>query len=132
VDNLTGKKPGRPGPNPDAERRKIGRVVHDDRGNASVDWRDAPADYDRPVLELLGEPGPGIKSNEPHDPYAYRAARSAGGGAGSAGAGNANRAGGSRGSGNRTDLRKLSQWIKMMRELEQRKREGGGEGESGG
>ncbi|MFI5267975.1 MAG: aminotransferase class I/II-fold pyridoxal phosphate-dependent enzyme [Chloroflexota bacterium] len=26
--------------------------MHDERGNASVSWRDAPEDYERPVLEL--------------------------------------------------------------------------------
>jgi hypothetical protein len=66
-----------------AERRRVGTVVHDDRGNAKVEWRAAPADEERPVLELLGEDG---------------ASR-------------------------RTDLRKLSEWIKKMRELEERKRE---------
>ena len=44
----------------------------------------------------------------------------------------ANTSGAARKTGNttRTDLRKLSEWIKMMRELEERKRNGGG-GESG-
>jgi hypothetical protein len=114
VNNLKSKRPARPQTNPDAERRKVGRVVHDDRGNASVDWRDAPADYDRPVLEVLDVPGLSIKSEESCDPYAHRDARSAGAG------------------GSRTDLRKLSEWIKMMREREQRKRRSGGEGEAGG
>jgi hypothetical protein len=122
VNNLNSKKPGWREPNPDSERRKVGRVVHDDRGNASVSWRDAPADYDRPVLEVLGEPGLNIKSEQTYDPYAHRMARSAGDDA----------RGCSRGSGNRTDLRRLSEWIKMMREREQRKREDGGEAESGG
>ena len=35
-----------------ANRRRLGRVVHDDRGCASVEWHDAPQDYVRPVLEL--------------------------------------------------------------------------------
>lgn len=87
-------------------------VVHDDRGNASVSWRDAPEDYERPVLEVLGNPGLSIKHDEVYDPYARRVAHKPG-------------------SGNtvttRTDLRRLSEWIKMMRELEARKREGGGE-----
>jgi hypothetical protein len=116
MNNLTRKKPGGSEPNRDAERRKLGLVVHDDRGNASVSWRDAPADYDRPVLEVLGAPELTLKSDETHDPYAHRTARGAG-----------DRSGG----GSRTDLRKLSDWIKMMREREQRKRGGGG-GESGG
>ena len=94
---------------PASERRRIGTVVHDDRGNASVSWRDAPTDYERPVLEVLGTPGLSIKSDETYDPYARPTAPKSGGGATT-----------------RTDLRRLSEWIKLMRELEARKREGGG------
>lgn len=130
MNNLTRKKPGQPEQDRDAERRRIGRVVHDDRGNASVDWRDAPAHFERPVLEVLGDPGLSIKSEKTYDPYAHRPVRGAGddpigdthGG---------NRAGANRGNGTRTDLRKLSDWIKMMRELEERKRENGGSGGNG-
>jgi hypothetical protein len=132
VNNISRKKPGQPEPDRDAERRRIGRVVHDDRGNASVDWRDAPVDFERPVLEVLGDPGLSIKSEKTYDPYAHRPVRGAGedssGGTLSRGA----RDGANRGNGTRTDLRKLSDWIKMMRELEERKRETGGNGESGG
>jgi len=93
---------------PESERRRIGTVVHDDRGNASVKWRDAPADFKRTVLEVQGEPGLAIKTDESFDPYARRqqprvAARPHGHTA-------------------RTDLRKLSEHIKLMRELEERKR----------
>ena len=28
-----------------AERRRVGRIVRDDRDSASVEWVDAPADY---------------------------------------------------------------------------------------
>lgn len=86
------------------ERRRVGTVVHDDRGNASVTWRDAPSDYERPVLEVLGNPGLSVKSEESFDPYARRETRPR--------AGNTTR----------TDLRRLSEWIKQMRELEERKR----------
>jgi hypothetical protein len=68
-----------------AERRRLARIVHDDRGNASVEWVDAPAGYERPSLSIEGE--------------SYR------------------RSAGSRS----RDLRKLSEWIKMMRALEERK-----------
>jgi hypothetical protein len=88
-----------------AERRRVGTVVHDDRGNAKVEWRAAPADEERPVLELLGEDGLSLKTDEvSYDPYSRT---------------RPSRAGASR----RTDLRKLSEWIKKMRELEERKRE---------
>ena len=115
------------------ERRRIGTIVHDDRGNASVEWHAAPVDSERQVLEVLGEDrgnasverdaapvdeersvlevlGEGrltLKSEETsYDPYSSNRTRQ-------------------RGSGKRTDLRKLSEWIKEMRELEERKRNGG-------
>jgi hypothetical protein len=97
---------------PDAERRRIGTVVHDDRGNASVRWDDAPADYQRPVLELAGDSAPAPKPEEGFNPYAPGATGSTASSARSTG------------STTRTDLRKLSEWIKMMRELEERKRNG--------
>ncbi len=90
---------------PEAERRRMGKVVHDERGNASVRWRDAPADYERPLLEVLGNPTLSVKADESYDPYARRETR-----------GN--------GITSRTDLRKLSEWIKLMRELEERKKRG--------
>jgi hypothetical protein len=96
---------------PPAERRRIGRVVHDDRGNASVEWRAAPADHERQVLEVQGgDARLTLRTEETsYDPYARNRPRAAGSGA-------------------RTDLRKLSEWIKMMRELEERRRNGGGDG----
>ncbi len=90
----------------DTERRRIGLVVHDDRGQASVEWRDAPDDYERPVLEVLGNPQLALKSEETYDPYARHTATYPRTGPGST---------------SRTDLRKLSEWIKMKRELEERK-----------
>jgi hypothetical protein len=90
----------------DTKRRRIGLVVHDDRGQASVEWRDAPDDYERPVLEVLGNPQLALKSEESYDPYARHTATYPRTGPGST---------------SRTDLRKLSEWIKMKRELEERK-----------
>lgn len=96
-----------------SERRRLSRVRHDDRGNAYVEWVDVPAELvKRPKLEIESEPG-GLRLEAPQsscDPYS-------------------NRAGGARsktGNTTRTDLRKLSEWIKMMRELEERKRQDGG------
>ena len=88
-----------------AERRRVAKVVHDDRGNASIEWQAAPIGEERQVLEVLGEDGLAVKSDEvSYDPYSrHRPLRA-------------------RGSGKRTDLRKLSEWIKQMRELEERKR----------
>jgi hypothetical protein len=91
---------------PPCERRRLGTVVHDERGNASVEWRDAPADHERPVLEVQREDGLSLKREElSYDPYARNGPLR-------------------RGAGKRTDLRKLSEWIKKMRELEERKRSG--------
>jgi hypothetical protein len=106
VDQSTKTGPIPPESVPDTERRRIGEVVHDDRGNASVRWLDAPSDYQRPVLEVARDSAPARKPEASFDPYARGATRSTG-------------------NTTRTDLRKLSEWIKMMRELEERKRNGG-------
>jgi hypothetical protein len=95
------------------ERRRLSRVRHDDRGNAYVEWIDAPAEMiERPKLEIQRDAADLQLETESsaHNPYA-------------------NGSGGARKTGNttRTDLRKLSEWIKMMRELEERKRHGGGD-----
>src|SRR6185312_4871002 len=93
------------------ERRRLSRVRHDDRGNAYVEWVDAPAELvSRPKLEIEGHTG-GLQLDghrSAYNPYS-------------------NESGAGRKSGNttRTDLRKLSEWIKMMRELEERKRADG-------
>jgi hypothetical protein len=78
----------------------------------------APGDYERPVLEIEGARAPAapptrglstdslaIENEESHDPY-MRIPES-------------DR---KRASGQRTDLRKLSAWIKMMRSLEEAKK----------
>ena len=94
------------------ERRRLSRVRHDDRGNAYVEWVDAPAELvARPKLEIE-DPTGGLQldgQRSAYNPYS-------------------NDSGAGRKSGNttRTDLRKLSEWIKMMREREERKRSGGG------
>ena len=97
------------------ERRRLSRVRHDDRGNAYVEWVDAPADLiKRPKLEIEDESA-GLQLETPQtscDPYSNRA-----GAARTKGSGNTSR----------TDLRKLSEWIKMMRDLEERKRDDGKE-----
>jgi hypothetical protein len=87
----------------DAERRRIGRIVHDDRGNASVSWHDAPSDYKRQVFELEENPGALAIQKAPRtfNPYETVTLPEP-----------------------KKDLKKLSEWIKMMRDLEERKRRG--------
>ena len=111
MDSTNKKRPVDDG-RPEAERRRIGVVVHDDRGNASVTWHDAPGDEERQVLEILGEPKLTLKTEEENfDPYARHQSGKNSGPARTAAR-------------KPTDLRKLSEWIKMMRELEERKRNG--------
>jgi hypothetical protein len=95
-------------PDSTGERRRLSRVRHDERGNAYVEWIDAPAQrVERPKLEIQRAPGE-LHLQDTHreyDPYS-------------------NHSGAGRRTGNttRTDLRKLSAWIKLKRELEERKR----------
>ena len=112
-------RPGQPDAEPKAERRRLSRVVHDHKGTATVQWYDdAAADYERPALEIEGAKTPGtplkrglstgslaIEGADSHNPYMRipEADRK-------------------RAPGQRTDLRKLSAWIKMMRSLEEAKK----------
>jgi hypothetical protein len=103
---------------PKAERRRLSRIVHDHKGNATVEWFDAPADYERPVFEIEGAREPAapprrglstgslaIENDDSHDPYTRspEAQRKSG-------------------STTRTNIRELSAWIKMMRSLEEAKK----------
>lgn len=90
-------------------RRRIGTIVHDDRGMASVEWHDAPADTERPVLQVVANPPLAVKDDVSYDPYARHTATVPGT---------------ARGNTTRTDLRKLSEWIKMKRALEDRRLRG--------
>jgi hypothetical protein len=85
------------------ERRRVGTVQHDERGNASVRWHDAPADEQRKALEILSGPIT-VKADDSFDPYARGGKPAA-----------------KPRPGPRKDLRKLSEHIKKMRELEARK-----------
>jgi hypothetical protein len=99
-----------PAPPPaEANRRRLGRVVHDERGNAFVTWHDAPVDEKREVLEILGDAKLTVKTEHNYDPYARGGVRPAALPARPA---------------KPKDLRKLGEWIKMMRELEARKAAG--------
>jgi hypothetical protein len=111
-------------PEPAGERRRMGKVVHDHKGTATVQWHDAPSDYERVPLEIEGaREGPqaprrtvqtgelALEREDNHNPYTMSAP--------------ADR---KRDSGTRTDLRKLSAWIKLMRQLEESKRNSGDDG----
>jgi hypothetical protein len=94
----------------------MGRIVHDERGAASLEWRDAPDDYDRPVLRIEGsgvkpDEKLSIKTEDTFNPYDRKPESSATGTHPLARTG-------------KRDLRKLSEWVKMMRELEERKKRG--------
>jgi hypothetical protein len=93
------------------ERRRLGKVVHDERGNARVEWVDAPEGTERPTLSLE-ETQPAFKPERGYNPY-EKNARALQGPREDPSARPAKR-----------DLRKLSEWIKQMRELEERRRRG--------
>jgi hypothetical protein len=93
------------------ERRRIGRIVRDDRDSATVEWMDAPADYRRVPLAIEGTLPPGVKRAQGgYNPYETISPSKAGADADKRPA--------------KRDLRKLSAWIKQMRELEERKKRG--------
>jgi len=92
----------------DTERRRIARIVHDDRGNATVKFHDAPNDYQRQVLELEGDPSPLAIKKAPRTFNPYECATLPDSS--------------KKAVGPKKDLKKLSEWIKMMRDLEERKR----------
>ncbi len=103
--------------------------MHDDRGSASLEWFDAPRDHERQKFEIEDTLGSGrgdsklrrglvddtlsIKTDEMFNPYDRATAPAA-----------------TRDTTAKTgkrDLKKLSEWMKMMRELEERKKQGGGD-----
>jgi hypothetical protein len=105
------------------ERRRIGQIVHDDRGSASVEWRDAPRDHERQKLELEDKRTSGrgdsklrngvtleVRNDDTFNPY-DRSPDTFGGKPGMP----AGPKGGKR------DLKKLSEWLKLMRAMEERK-----------
>jgi hypothetical protein len=112
-----------------SQRRRLGRIVHDERGTASVEWHDAPADEARTKLEVEKSASSGRGTRDPlgadllsiekpvetFDPYQRTTAPE--------------RERKSTGNTTRTDLRKLSEWIKLMRALEEQKKNGGGDAE---
>ena len=112
--------------NREFERRRIGQIVHDDRGSASVEWHDAPPDHERQKLEVEDTRGSGrgdtklrggisleVRNDDTFNPY-DRGPDSFAGRPGTA----------SGPKGPRRDLKKLSEWLKLMRAMEERKKNG--------
>ncbi|HVY83262.1 MAG TPA: hypothetical protein VG994_19910 [Steroidobacteraceae bacterium] len=98
-------------PESSSDRRRLGHIVHDDRGSAFVEWRNAPDDHDRPVFRIEGS---GVKeplslqNEDTYDPYDRKPVRTRERPA----------------KGGKRDLRKLSEWMKLMRAMEERKKRG--------
>jgi hypothetical protein len=100
--------------------------VHDDRGSASVEWRDAPSNYERQKLEI--EPGAATgrgdsklrrgfeprleleRAEDTFNPYDRKVVPGA--------------APAEAPKGSKRDLKKLSEWLKLMKAIEERKKNG--------
>ena len=104
--------------------RRIGQIVHDERGSASVEWRTAPANYDRPVFEIEPSATPsrgdarlrrGFELKVETKPASFNPYDKQG----DAFRGHGLDATTPPKSGKR-DLRKLSEWIKTMKAMEER------------
>lgn len=96
------------------ERRRVARIVHDHKGNAKVMWVDAPPDFKRPPLSV--ESDTGVRSTrDGYNPY-ERVPRTP--------LSPLDRPKSEPARGGKRDLKALSEWIKKMRELEERRRRG--------
>ena len=95
-----------------AERRRVGRIVRDDRGQAVVEWVKAPKDWARSNLSLADESATAAPSTplKGYDPYESS----------SGGTGTFNTRPSQLTRPARTDLRRLSEHIKQMRALKDR------------
>ncbi len=98
-----------------AKHRRIGKIVRDERDTASVEWVAAPPGYDRVPLSLEGTLPTNAKGVRPsatggYNPYETIAPQKAKVPAEKPPV--------------KRDLRKLSEWIKQMRQLEERKKRG--------
>jgi hypothetical protein len=106
--------------------RRIGQIVHDDRGSATVEWREAPPDHERQKLEVEDTLGSGrgdtklrggitleVRKDDTFNPYDRKPDTLAGKPGSPAGP-----------KGGKRDLKKLSEWLKLMRAMEERKKNG--------
>lgn len=101
-----------------SNRRRASQIVHDDRGNARVEWiegRFAGEPLERAPLSIENTPARGqhakltVERNRPSgfDPYQR--------------AGHAGMPAEQKKQGGKRDLRKLGEWIKLKRELDAKK-----------
>lgn len=124
--------PRKPAPAPDADadadaahndRRRVGRVVHDERGTAIVEWQAVPTEqsgrFKRIPLSIEDDQSRDrlrtdvpYRSAQGYDPYKR---------VGDTGIHAAP------GKPKRRDLRKLGEWLKLKREMEERKARENGE-----
>lgn len=123
------KKPA-PGPTanagedaPRADRRRIGRIVHDDRGTAIVEWQEVPPEQTGRFARVPLSIDDGASRGDLRREIPYRPAR---------GYDPYQRVGdtgvyAAPGKPKRRDLRKLGEWLKLKREMEERKAKEGGE-----
>jgi|JRYI01.1.fsa_nt_gb hypothetical protein len=99
---------------PASGARRVARIVHDDLGNGRVEWLEIPDDrtgsFERTTLGIEGQ-----AADDHAATYPYGRTRSP----------DDKRTGNT----TRTDLRKLSEWIKLKREMEARKARGDDEEE---
>ena len=100
-----------------ANRRRASQIVHDDRGNARVEWIDAGhvgVDLERAPLSVEQTPARG-------EPAKLQVERSRAGGFDPYARVGAAHIPASKKQPAKRDLRKLGEWIKMKRELDARK-----------
>jgi hypothetical protein len=50
-------------------RRGIGRIMHDERGNAYVEWQKVPADWERQIFTIAEDPTPPVEPQPSFNPY---------------------------------------------------------------
>lgn len=109
-----------PEDNSRADRRRVGRVVHDERGAAILEWQEIPPErtgsFERLRLSIEDEDQSGGIRGDEHGTRGYDPYERAGGRDPVAARGTPRP--------KRPDLRKLGEWIKLRREMEVRKERG--------
>lgn len=101
------------------QQRRVSRIVHDDRGNASVEWvtlrtSDDELTNDRVPLAIVEDAATSRNWDPSRTGRGFNPYQRAG----------TSRKDESPTTRTRTDLRKLSEWIKLTREMEARKQRG--------